>query len=86
MTIDACGLQGFSEQILHALEQLYQASPCAELAAQHRLAMEQLQREAYSLVADARVRGISVLNLAREVDESGRHWLRSLAVADDATL
>jgi phosphate:Na+ symporter len=80
------GLQGFSEQILHALEQLYQASPCAELAAQHRLAMEQLQREAYSLVADARVRGISVLNLAREVDESGRHWLRSLAVADDATL
>ena len=80
------GLQGFSEQILHALQSLYQtSSPCAELAAQHRQAMEQLQREAYSLVADARLRGISVLNLAREVDESGRHWLRSLAVADDAT-
>ncbi len=79
------GLQGFSEQILRALDRLYQAPPCADLAAQHRQAMEQLQREAYSLVADARMRGISVLNLAREVDESGRHWLRSLAVMDDAT-
>jgi phosphate:Na+ symporter len=80
------GLQGFSEQILQALERLYQASPCDELAAQHRLAMEQLQRDAYLLVADARLRGISVLNLAREVDESGRHWLRSLAVMDGDTL
>ena len=48
--------------------------------------MEQLQRDAYLLVADARLRGISVLNLAREVDESGRHWLRGLAVTDGDTL
>ncbi len=77
------GLKGFSEQILLALDRLYQASPGAELAAEHRLAMEKLQREAYSLVSGARLRGISVLNLAREVDESGRHWLRSLAVTND---
>lgn len=77
------GLKGFSEQILLALDRLYQASPGTELAAEHRLAMEKLQREAYSLVSGARLRGISVLNLAREVDESGRHWLRSLAVTND---
>ncbi len=76
------GLRAFRERVHDALDRLYQHPAGTDLENRHRLAMEALHRQAYALVADARAQGISVLNLAREVDESGRHWLRSLTVAD----
>ena len=42
----------------------------------HGRAMAQLTRQAYQAVEAARAEGISVLNLVREIDACGRHWIR----------
>lgn len=47
--------------------------------AAHHDAMEGLHRAVHDHVEQAREAGVSVLNLAREIDECGRHWLRGRA-------
>ncbi|QVL44323.1 MAG: Na/Pi cotransporter family protein [Alcanivorax sp.] len=44
--------------------------------AAHGRAMARLTRQAYQEVDAARAEGISVLNLVREIDACGRHWIR----------
>ncbi len=70
-------LKALSIQIRDYLEALYSEQGVSE--ENHGKAMEHLLAEAYAAVSPARQQGISVLNLAREIDETGRHWLRSVA-------
>lgn len=71
------GLRALDGHIRRYLETLY--GEATVNVQNHACAMERLLVEAYGLVRPAREQGISVLNLAREIDESGRHWLRSRA-------
>ncbi|MDF1782309.1 MAG: Na/Pi symporter [Alcanivoracaceae bacterium] len=76
-------LADFYLQVSAHLAAFYRASNAEQISsAQHEQKMDALLRQAYQIVALAREQGVSVLNLAREVDESGRHWLRSQALAE----
>lgn len=72
-------MRDFANQVNRYLARFYQAEEQATQES-HRQHMETLLQQAYGLAAQARGRNISVLNLAREIDESGRHWLRSCAL------
>ena len=67
-------------EIDHYLRGLFVADQDATLdeAAHHR-AMEMLHQHVHEHIEEAREAGVSVLNLARGVDECGRHWLRGRA-------
>ena len=68
------GLMALDAQVREWLEVLYSKEGTCE--ASHRSAMESLLEQAYRLAGIAREQGVSVLNLVREIDETGRHWLR----------